>query len=399
MHPTMHGASPCYGSQAEQFQGIGSARISPLGGQFHNHAMYGAQEEPIRLEEVESLSRRVKWILHQYTTKLAYSRAGMDERFSKRQGFDNDLREVRDGFQKLEYDLHNIEDDLKGVRETLLAGGDRSPRDRKRLLETIGDVRETLLARGDLSPSERKRLLEAIGVNPHDASDTETFERARIGRLSPRSQGASTENQSIATVEVVTGVQTPDPQEDADSTIMGAILSAAGRNSGADAIVEASKLVVDESRRSEQRGGQRHHGLHHTHHLEQDHLPRVPPDGTKLFVLFDEDLDENPCQSHDVYSEARRRQHSALDKSSQQSHDVYPEARRRHHSVLDESPRQRHDTYSQARRRHYSALDESPRQSHDVYPEARRRHPTALPSNAHADRLSTPQGRKRATIP
>jgi hypothetical protein len=289
--------------------------VSPRA-QFHNPSCYGRQDNTIRLEELQALSRRVKEILRQCTAKLAYSRSGLEDLFTKRQGFAQHLREAEDDFQRMGYDWRNIEDDLRSVRETLLAGGELSPRD-------------------------RSRLLEMMGVSTNAPLDSGIAERARDGKFSPCSEDVSTEIPSTLTTDGVSkrkGFLKPELTEEASSTTVGAILAAAGRNSEADAIVEASKFVVDDARRSRmnegvdapgrggsnvakkiedqfrgsvsnapphrfghQRSSQIDSGVHHECHLEQDHLPPVPPVGASVAGL-----DEELPQSHHYHRPERR---------------------------------------------------------------------------------------------
>jgi len=184
------------------------------------------EEQVVQVQEVEALSRRVKEVLRQCNEKLVGSRSGIDELASKRHGLAIHLREAEEDFMRMGYDWHNIEKELKAVRQTL--------------------TKDARFAH--ITPRSRDKMLDAMihtkeGSLPHD------------GKHTPRSDDVSTEIVSTTPTERRNlreggehGEWTPVPEEASDPSSIAAILSAAaGRSSNHEDVLAASRAAAEAS--------------------------------------------------------------------------------------------------------------------------------------------------------
>lgn len=202
----------------------------------------GAPEQGVvGLDDVEALSLRVKEVLRKCTAKLNNSRAGIQDLATKRDGFALHLREAEEDFGRMSHDWRSIEDELKHVREMMISSGNLSPRARSKLLDSM--VRDPY-ARG----ANGEALLKDVRAG-HSATSPGGYRSLKSGfGHSPPSEDVSTEVVSTAAATLESWsqehsrayLQAPPPEQVQTNTIA-AILSAAGRASHADDILEASR--------------------------------------------------------------------------------------------------------------------------------------------------------------
>lgn len=171
-------------------------------------------EEVVQVEEVEALSRRVREVLRQCNDKLVDSRSGMEEMSVHRNGFALHLREAEEDFQRMGYDWHNIENELKQVRATLLKDANFahvSPRSRSKILDAM---------------LHDKASRDLTLAHIHDVGNNITEELAQEELRELREEAS---------------------EEYTDPSTLAAILSAAKRSSKTEEILNASRSIAESS--------------------------------------------------------------------------------------------------------------------------------------------------------
>lgn len=197
----------------------------------------------VGLDDVEALSLRVKEVLRQCTAKLDNSRAGIQDLATQRDGFALHLREAEEDFGRMSHDWRSIEDELKHVREMMIASGNLSPRARSKLLDSM--VRDPYArgANGEALIKDvrgHRSLKSGFGHSPPSedvSTEVVSTAAATLESWSQEHSRANLQEHSRA------NLQTPALEQVQHNTIA-AILSAAGRASHADDILEASRAGV-----------------------------------------------------------------------------------------------------------------------------------------------------------
>lgn len=187
------------------------------------------EEDVLTFEEVEALSLRVKQVLQHCTAKLKASPGGDHD---SRNVFAQRLTEAEDGFQRMGHDFRSMEEELKHVRATLLAGGNLSPHARSKLMEAM--ERENRAGDGHAN-GRISRGQGSIAARAHTPrSDNLDGSVTRGSRAHPA------HTPSDRGSEIWTG----GDASAGDSSALVAILAAAGRSSQTDAILEASGRAI-----------------------------------------------------------------------------------------------------------------------------------------------------------